>query len=54
MNAIKQQFYKITEQYFLNNDEDIVQTKNYSSATKTRKFYIKEIPLDHTGDIKYK
>lgn len=54
MNAIKEQFYKTTEQYFLNDYEDIDQAKDYSSKPEIKKFYIKEIPLDQTGDIKYK
>lgn len=54
MTQARKQFYKTTEQYFLNTNENIYPSKKDSPKSTIRKFYIKEEPFINSTDVEYK
>ncbi|QMU62318.1 MAG: hypothetical protein GKR92_11675 [Gammaproteobacteria bacterium] len=54
MSEARQQFYKTTEQYFLNHTERNPQTKETHSTSQTKKFYIKEGPFINSTNVDYR
>ncbi|MFK7814869.1 MAG: hypothetical protein AB8B92_00890 [Gammaproteobacteria bacterium] len=54
MTQARKQFYKTTEQYFQNTNENIYHSKKDNSKSNIRKFYIKEEPFINSTDVEYK
>ncbi len=54
MTQARKQFYKTTEQYFLNTNGNRHQAKNDYSKSNIRKFYIKEEPFKNSTEVEYK
>jgi len=53
MTQTREQFYKTTEQYFQNKNENNLESKNNQSEANARKFYIKEGPFNNSTKVEY-
>jgi len=54
VNTDREQFYKITKQYFQENQECDYQSETKKNEPEIKKFYIKEGPFINTNKLNYR